>query len=619
MPNKKITVEEVIRLRDKLKEEYRDIHKEFERDDKFYELAFKDELNMPKEPPEFAKDATVLPIARQLVDVYTDHVDLDNARVLVAQKTTPEGNDEAREKAEQEAELTAKAAKGILYRSLVEEDISQPRVAAKHQGLYGLGCIKTVYDADRWLLKPEQKAKQSDAEYNEIIDEWRHSRDSSMPIVNLAINPRNLYPDPSYGGRGFFIEVQEKVMLNVRNRYPKWKNPKGKEVDEKVTLTSYWDNEYRCELADDEPILQVRGGVVKHGYGFAPYVLIESGLGNMSYDADLVKRYVGILRYIRGVLISQSRNFSLHDVAMKLGAWPWYTAVGAMADQITTSKPTYGDIVPFPEGVKIEKRSPDLLPDAVVQQVAFVNSIIMDFVAPRATQGLAETGVRSAAHARTLADLGGVKFQYPSESFRNKMAKVLANDLMIYKNIVPDDMRLWSRTPSDEFDMVIDKKKLHPPFTFQVEFAPYSEEKEYTKHDDLERMVKSGIVNVKWARKQMSNVDWRQMEKDDHKAMVAADPAVQGPLSQMRSAMVNDAIQRIMTEKGIKTGVGTENMPMIPMEGTENMPMMEPGRSVVAPSSPKPLPGSADAMQNQLAAMRGPGNGQGEGGGGMRR
>ena len=170
---------------------------------------------------------------------------------------------------------------------------------------------------------------------------------------------------------------------------------------------------------------------------------------------------------------------------------------------------------------------------------------------------------------------------------------------------------------TDEFDMVIDYKKLHPPFTFYVEFAPYSEEKEYTKHDDLERLVKSGIGNVKWARKQMSNMDWRQMEDEDHKNLVASDPAVQGPLSQMRAAMIQDAIERKMTEEGIKAP--PPPVPMAPQTMEPMASMGEPGRAVVAPSSPKPVPGSAANLQNQLAVMRGPGLGQGEGGGGMRR
>lgn len=611
---KKITVDEVIYLRDKLKEDYKKLHDKFEEDDKFHELDFRELLGVPND---FITDATVLPTGRQLVDFYTDHVDLANARVRVAQKSTDPDDPKAAEKAEEAAETEVKFGSGMLYRASVEDDVSQPRIAAKHQGLYGLGCVKTVYDADRWLLKPEQTAKQSEAEYNEIIDEWRHSRDSSMPIVNLAINPRNLYPDPSYGGRGFFIEVQEKVMLNVRDRYPKWSNPKGRQIGERVVLTSYWDMNWRVELADDEPILQIRGGVAPNFYGCMPYVMIESGLGNLSYDADLVKRYVGIIRYLKGVLISESRNFSIYDVAMKLGALPWYTGEGDNVDQLPPGKPSYGDIYKLPAGVKLVKQTPDLAPDAVMRQVETINSIIMAFAAPRATQGLGETGVRSAAHARTLADLGGVRFQYPSESFRNKMAKVLSNDALIYKNIVPDNLRFWSRTPTDEFDMVIDKKKLKPPFTYYIEFAPTSEEKEYTKHDDLIRLYKEGVVNVDWVRKQMSNVDWKAMKVADAKQLISQDPAIQGPLSQMRGAMMQDAIERKMAEAGIKAqppqGAG---MPMQPGQEQGGGP----GRPVVASSTPKAMPGSTVAIENNLAGLRGPSTtDQGRGGGGNNR
>jgi len=608
MREKKITVEEVLYLRDKMRDIYSDVHREFEEDDRYYELDF---LQLLKVPKEFVDDATVIPTARQLIDVYTDHVDLANARVSVPQRS--ETDPKKAEKAERQAELLAKFGKGILYRSSVEEDISQLRVAAKHQGLYGLGCIKTVFDGDRWMDKPLQKDGEPDDDYANRLDEWRAERDSTMPIVIQAVNPRNLLHDPS---GSFVIEERERMMIDVRQRWPKWSNPDGKKVDEKVVLTSYWDKNFRCELADNEPLYKVADGVFRHKYGIKPYTLIESGLGNLSYDGEIAKRYVGILRYLRGVLISESRNFSLYDVAMKLGALPWYTAEGDNADQLAAFKAAYGDVVKLPKGVSLKRQLPDLAPDAVMRQVEIINSIIMAFAAPRATQGLSETGVRSAAHARTLADLGGVRFQYPSESFRNKVAKVLSNCATIYKNLPElEGLRLWSRTPTDEFDMTIEKKDLTPPFTFYVEFAPYSEEKEYTKHDDLERLTKSGIVNIKWARKQMSNVDWRAMENEDHKDLVAQDTSVAQGLAQMRAAMIQDAIERKMLEANIKGKPYAALQEAPPMEDVQ-----ESGRRVMAPSSPKPLPGSPEDMQNQLQGMRGPSmTGQGQGGGGYRR
>lgn len=584
----KITPAEGLRLRDKLKQEYSALHQQFDLDEQYHELDIRKALGVPDE---FYDDASVLPTARQLVDVYTDHVDLANARVTVPVKQVNIDDRKAVEAAEAESEMLAKFGKGLLYRALVEEDISQPRVAAKHQGLYGLGCLKTVYDADRWPKQPKRKAGEAQGDYNERVDQYRRERDSKMPIVIQAVNPATLYPDPSYSGRQFVIEEQEKVLYDVRNEWPRFSNPRGKLIDDRVTVTSYWDAEWRIEWLDDEVVLHQR-----HKYGFIPYVFIESGLGNISIDGALTKRYVGLLRYLRDLLRSESRNFSLYDVAIKKGALPWYTVRGEGADQIQLAA-NYGEATVLPPNVELEQRFPDLAPDAVMRQVEIINSMMMAYGAPRATQGIGEPGVRSAAHARTLADLGGVKFQYPSESFRNKVAKVLAQCALIYKHVVPDDIRLWARTPTDEFDDIIDKKKIKPPFTFYVEFAPYSEEKEYVKYEALMKLVKAGIGDVKWARKQIPNMDWKQMEQEDRKRMVSQYPGVQAAISSVADAYVQDAVERLMIAEELKAGPRTLSRAPLPRV----VPSGNGGSSnILSQSTPAPLPGSAGDIQNRM-------------------
>ena len=65
---------------------------------------------------------------------------------------------------------------------------------------------------------------------------------------------------------------------------------------------------------------------MKHNYGFLPYVEIDSGLGNQSIDGDVEMRWVGLLRYMSGILKSQSRNYSISDIMNMKGPWPWYGA-----------------------------------------------------------------------------------------------------------------------------------------------------------------------------------------------------------------------------------------------------------------------------------------------------
>ena len=610
MKNGKPSVEDVKRLRDKTKEYYQDVHNEFELDDQYHELDFLSLLGLPKE---LVKDGIVLPTARMLIDMYTDHVDLANARVSINKKgVTGEASDEA--------ELLRKFGLGLLYRTGIESEVSPFRMAAKHQGLYGLGVLKTVWDADRWPDKPEKKDNEGDKEYAERIDEFRQTRNSQLPIVIREVNPRCIYPDYSYGGRQFVIEVQEKVCFDVMEKYKKWSNPKGRAIDEKVTLTSFWTNEYRCELADDEPILQVKGGVAKHNYGFIPYVLIDSGLGNTSYDADPVKRYVGIIRYLRQMFISESRNYSLRDITCKKGALPWYTLEGDAGTDttgISILATQYGEAQPLPPGVKLKQQQPAIAPETLLRELDVAASYIAAAAGPKSLQGVGETGVRSATHAQSLMQAGSTRFQYPSESFAYATAKCLSNAALIHKRVIPGAARMWARTPTDEFDIEIDGKKFKEPITFYVEYAPTSEEEEYRKHDDLERMFKSGLVTKEWARKQLPNIDPEAMSIQEAEEQIELNPNMQGAVMEL-------AMSLWRREHGIP-----EPPPMMPQmlpAGATQPPMpqqgtTEPGRSVIAPASPKPIPGSPRAMELQNKSLRSPNSmtQQGVGGGGNRR
>jgi hypothetical protein len=611
MKNGKPEVSDVINMRDKTKEYYQDVHKEFETDDKYHELDFLELLGLPKE---LAPDGIVLPTARMLIDLYTDHVDLANARVSINKKgVTGESSDEA--------ELLRKFGLGLLYRTNIESDVNPFRMAAKHQGLYGLGVLKTVWDADKWPSKPEQKDGEGDKEYAERIDEFRSTRNSQLPVAIQSVNPRNIYPDYSYGGRQFVIEVQEKVCFDVMEKYPKWGNPQGRKVGDKVTLTSFWTNTWRCELADDEPILPVKGGVAKHNYGFIPYVLIDSGLGNISYDADPVKRYVGIIRYLRQMFISESRNYSLRDITCKKGALPWYKITGDNADQISVLSTSYGEAVRFPKDTNIEPMSAGIAPETLLRELDVASSYIAAAAGPKTLQGVGDTGVRSATHAQSLIQAGSTRFKYPSETFGNATAKCLSNAALIHKRVIPDKARMWAKgpTPNDEFDVDIDGKKFKEPITFYVEYAPVSEEEEYRKHNDLINMIKSGLVTLPWARKQIPNIDPQAMEIEDAERKIEDNPNMDAAVWEL--VMAKKRKELGMPEPVVPTPQAQQNPAPAGMPQQPQGQQQGPPRQVMAPPSPKPMPGSARKLDLQMANIKGQTApvGQGVGGGGNRR
>jgi hypothetical protein len=612
----KPTVEEILTLFETCKDIYQSLFNQFDEDETYYDLAFNDKLGLPKE---FANQGVVLPTASDMVESCVDHTDVGNARVYTNRKGTSATS-------EKEQEMMRKFYLGLIHRTNVESTISPWRVGAKHFWLHGLAVFKTVWDADRWSDKPEQSKGESDESYSSKIEKWRSDNHLSIPIVIKAVHPRWIMLDPYEDGGRFVFEFKDELVYDVKNKYPTWSNPEGKNVDKTVEHISFWTPDFRCELYDKEPIL--KAGVAKHDYGFLPYVAIDTGLGNLSTTNSMDKRYVGILRKIHDLLISESRNYSLNDIVLAKTAWPWMTIEGDSSETVAAIDVSFGKATQLPKGLKIVQQTPQVPPQALQSHLAVTSNYIASHAAPNVVRGMGETGVRSGTDRRLLLSEASTRYLYATEAFKHGTAKILTNCARLMKNVIPGDIRIWSRTPTDEFDITINKDDMKEPFNCYVEFAPVSEEDEYRRHDDLERLVSSKIVTKQWARKQMSNVDPIAMEIEETVEELSQNPAVQQVSAQYVAARMMEAVSKRSAAESInnpppelpQNAMGTMDMGQggQPQQGTP--PMM--GQQLTTNIPNIGTPGSAQAAQNVLAKMRSSTSinpNQGAGGGGNRR
>ncbi len=616
----KPSIDDILYLVDKNTELYGPLHSELETDEKFYELDIAGYLSLPEEHRGME---VVLPTARELVDTFTDHVDMTNARVFV-NKQGESGKDR------EIAEMERKFGLGLIYRTNVEAPISPWRDAAKHVPLYGLAIMRDLYVADMWPMGPERGDNEGDAEYSERVDQWRYETQQTIPIDIQAINPHNCMFDMNYGPPQYVIEQHKRVCFDIHRQYPQWSNPKRREVADKVDIVTYFDKEWRAFLVDGEPTYPKgskvgRGGVVRHSYGFLPYVIFDSGLGNRSYDNDIAKRYVSVLRYLRDVLVSESRNYTVMDIITAKNAWPSGIIKGPGAVNANNLDFGFGKWTPVPTGVELEELQPKMSPQELVQHFMITRQIASDFGSVAALKGLSQEGVRSGADRRLTMSEAVSRMRYAETAFRYKTAQVLTNCARLFKNVIPGDVRVWQRTPTDEFDEVIKKDKMREPFNYYVEFAPISEEDEYRRHDDLERLVTSGIATREWARKQMSNVDPQEMERQEMRQLIAQSPIVMQIQQQYVAAKMVQAIQQRELAEGVASGqtIAPPSSPSlslgVPGQANPGAPQQMPG-GLVPPVPNRGIPGSAEAMQNAMQGMRRPApiNQQGQGGGGAR-
>jgi len=578
------TPEEVLTLYNDTADDFNRLVSAFQEDDKYYELDFLANLGLPKE---YENDGVVLPTARDIIDTFADYVDITNAKVSVARRKDTD-------KGFEESEQLRRFGAGLIYMTNVQSIVSPWRVAAKHYPLYGVAWFKTVFNGDLWPDKPSKKKGESQKAYAERLSEWEDSCEGQLPIVIQAINPQNIIFDTNTMGNDWVIECSEKKITDVLRKYKTWNNPRGLSVTptQKVDYVDYWDKDYRCVLIDGVPVLKTKSGLAKHGYGFVPYLAIDAGLGNVTSDGDLSKRFVGINRYIKNVLISQSRDYSIRDILIKNGGFPAGVLEGPNAGLVGKLDLSYGTYTPLPEGVTLKTIEPILAPDEITAHYYASTEIIDGHAIPRSLRGQSESGVRSGSDRRQILAAAQYRLRYSEMAFKHRTAQVLNNCARLLK-IIPGNVRVWSRTPADEFDDVIDKNKIHEPVNFHVDFSPVSEEDEYRRHDDYERMIQSGLVTREWARKQMPNVSVKDLERQELRERIRNSPAFAQFTDEMVGVMLRAAGASVMAAEGLPPGPPSPaGAPAAPPAG-----MVPPNRAV-------PNFGSAAALQQGMKQNR---------------
>ena len=100
---------------------------------------------------------------------------------------------------------------------------------------------------------------------------------------------------------------------------------------------------------------------------------------------------------------------------------------------------------------------------------------------------------------RILMQEAARKYAYGRDAFQNVTKGLLIDMLTIMKNRVPEDVRVWSGAPEDEFDVQIDRKLLREPFRVHMEFSAVDEMDEYQRDQNLRENVGAGIMSRKAA------------------------------------------------------------------------------------------------------------------------
>ena len=557
----------------------------FDQDDLYYEMQFRDKLGLPEE---YKEDGVVLPTVRDIVDAGTNHVSTVYARFFRPMR----GTDEV---AKDQAEMLRKFDMAMFYRTKIESDISPWRTASKHGCLYGMWCFETLYDENKVPEEPEQEKGETEDEFKDRMDIYNGELYDVLPIGIRSVHPRNVYPDPS---GNYMITEETKTISQARAEWPNWTAPvvgvatAGAGSYQDVVQVTYMDKKWRAIYVNNEPMLTAgdKEGVLEHDYGFVPYVIGFSGLGNQSKSSKPEIKAVGLVRYLLPLLRSESFAYSVYNIVLKSQSWPITFVSGPGAAALTTIKMKYGKIYEKPAGTTLEEYVKAPPPEFVMQHLSYTSSILAASGAPRSVRGLGETGVRSGTDRAQVISEARLRYDSIMEQLQLSTAKVMSNCTKIAERVVPEDFHIWARTPNEEFDFRVERKKIKHHYTTFVEFTPVSAEEEARRHADMENLVKTGIISSATARRRyMSHLDPEAEDIRVEAEKLRNDPAVRQVVAQLVAQELAGEMARLGKIKALQSG-------QLP-------PMQQPGQPGQAPpGQPQPL-ASGQGMAQAVSAM----------------
>lgn len=507
------SIADLLELKSQMDTLFTSLHRAIKDDEKYYDLDFKNALQLPED---YAAEGVVLPTARTNVDTAVDHIDTTHRRVVVPSKdTSSTATTEARKK--------QRFYESVLNYVEGEHDQSPFRQGVKHLANIGVDTWKFMPIIGQG--RPKQKAKESDEDFNERLDQWKIDHAMSMPFRLIAVHPHEMFFDPWNPTPKWAIHSKKMFVGEVEELYPDWQNSKGLRKVKQVDVIEYWDKTHRAVAINGESGL--KGEVVKFLWGTHPWIIGASGFGSEDSDHDLAKRYVSINRYLKDVIHSESRNYSVNDVVLKQQAWPVRVATGDRANEVGSLELRYGRLHRMPAGVEIKDLNASLPPDAVMRHMGIAKQIITDATGGAAARGLRAPGTTSGIDQQTQLGTSRLKYR-PLATGIERMLKQVCEKAGIYmRTVINHPVSIAAGAKTDEyFDVTATMFKTPGPVTVKVNVL--DPEDEIRKKNAIAQELAAGTIDQLDAIEELHpDKDARQVQK-----RVTVDRLMNHPLVQ---------------------------------------------------------------------------------------
>ena len=380
--------------------------------------------------------------ATSIINVATDHVDVNNLSIDVPSSSRSRARAERIKKFYQGAWLSIK--EPVL------------RTAVRQTFLYGITFLKTMFDADRWPDAPKYEAYGDDlATYKKDLQEFLDVRSISFPFVVRPINPRNMIWDDSKTRMKWAIQFTEKSVKDISRRYPEWV-PKA-DGGQKAGIAQwleYWDEEWCAYIADGQFVY----GPEKHGYGFMPFTPIYPVQSFTFEEGRPEDRYKGILWYAHNLLDEEARLMSQIGSIIRTTAWRTLDFHGPqqMAQKAADEYEMFGGKNVVPPGVTVAISPMSQVPPDLYQHLNIVQTSIEQVTFPNVIRGMRPRGVSAGFAISVLSGMGRLVFQGVADGTRHAVELVNGNLGRLVVNKLKGRVTVSARTEAHAIDQTIE-------------------------------------------------------------------------------------------------------------------------------------------------------------------
>lgn len=577
-------IKELKAFRDTMKGQFAKLHTAQENDERYYSLQFEDNLNLPTQ---FVDDAIVLPTAREVVDNAADHIMPRFRRVEVPRRNVGEAGTK-------QALVLKRFYEALLTWLERQSPVSPFRESAKQLPAYGNLIAKFVVDNTRIGLEPVREGGESDDEFDERRKEWQELRKLNMPFTLSIINPLEVMFDPFHDPPMWVIEVTKKFVYDLKRTYPEWANPKNRKPHDTADVVEYWDDDHFTVMIDDASAFGPEKEFMPNEAGFHPYIILGSGLGIDASDHSPEKRYVSLIRHIKGVLESESRNYSMQDIIIKAGAWPIRIATGERTNEMPDIKLEFGQIQPMPPGMEISELTPQLPPAMVFNAMTLANGIISNAASPRVLRGLSSPGTESGFDRQLQLGEARLKFGSLEQAMNQFLTQICIMAGRYMEKVVKHPVSVAAGATQDEF-VDVTGRTFNGHHAVSVTINVLEPEDEVRKQQNAASLVNAGLMSPQTALTQFfPNVDPR--------TELARIVAARVLFSQEVLGIVSQATAQQLVEKLGLEGILEQ---IITQQTAEGRNPARAGRDVPAEASSPPTAGSpSDQAANRTLDLR---------------